>query len=284
MGAPHVRLMNAHALVPVVLTVIFGIAAGTIGTLLGLGGGVFLVPALVLVVGVPFKTAAAVSLAAVIATSSAVSAARAGHHLINLRLGMVLEVATAAGGLAGGLTAQMLPPAILTRLFGLVAIAIGVVTLTRLRHTNALPEGDNEPGPLGGSYPDETLGRMVTYRVKRMPVAIAASFVAGNVSSLLGVGGGFIKVPVLNAWCGVPLRAAAATSAFMIGVTASSGAMIYYGHGDMQPQLAAAAIVGVEIGSAAGFQLAVRLRGAWLKMLLAAVLFVVAALMLVRGA
>jgi uncharacterized protein len=119
--------------------------------------------------------------------------------------------------------------------------------------------------------------------VKRMPVAIAASFVAGNVSSLLGVGGGFIKVPVLNAWCGVPLRAAAATSAFMIGVTASSGAMIYYGHGDMQPQLAAAAVVGVEVGSAAGFHLAVRLRGAWLKMLLAAVLFVVAALMLVRS-
>jgi len=105
-----------------------------------------------------------------------------------------------------------------------------------------------------------------------------------QVDSLLGVGGGFIKVPVLNAWCGVPLRAAAATSAFMIGVTASSGAMIYYGHGDMQPQLAAAAVIGVEMGSAAGFRLAVRLRGAWLKLLLAAVLFVVAALMLMRTA
>ena len=71
----------------------------------------------------------------------------------------------------------------------------------------------------------------MTYRVKRLPLALAASFVAGNVSSLLGIGGGFIKVPVLNAWCGVPLRAAAATSAFMIGVTATAGAVIYYGHG-----------------------------------------------------
>ena len=64
----------------------------------------------------------------------------------------------------------------------------------------------------------------MTYRVKRLPLAIVASFVAGNVSSLLGIGGGIIKVPVLNAWCGVPLRAAAATSAFMIGVTATAGA------------------------------------------------------------
>ena len=81
----------------------------------------------------------------------------------------------------------------------------------------------------------------MTYRFKRLPLALAASFVAGNVSSLLGVGGGFIKVPVLNAWCGVPMRAAAATSAFMIGVTATAGAIIYYGHGVLVPGLAAAA-------------------------------------------
>ena len=86
-----------------------------------------------------------------------------------------------------------------------------------------------DPGVLGGRYHEEESGGTVTYRVKRLPLAIAASFVAGNVSSLLGIGGGIIKVPVLNAWCGIPLRAAAATSAFMIGVTATAGAMIYYG-------------------------------------------------------
>ena len=82
----------------------------------------------------------------------------------------------------------------------------------------------------------------MTYRVKRLPLALAASFVAGNVSSLLGIGGGIIKVPVLNAWCGIPLRAAAATSAFMIGVTATAGAIIYYGTGQLVPALAAAAV------------------------------------------
>src|SRR4029434_5333101 len=89
------------------------------------------------------------------------------------------------------------------------------------------------PAGVGGRYHEEEGGGTVTYRVKRLPVAIVASFVAGNVSSLLGIGGGIIKVPVLNAWCGVPLRAAAATSALMIGVTATGGAIIYYARGQV---------------------------------------------------
>jgi uncharacterized membrane protein YfcA len=267
----------------VVLTGLVGVLAGLVGTLLGLGGGVFLVPLLVLVLQVPFKTAAAVSLGSVIATSSAVSAGRAGRQLINLRLGMVLEVATAAGGLAGGLTAQTLSPRTLQRLFAAAAAAIGIVTLTRLRRTNVLTGPDADPGRLGGRYEDEVLGHTVTYRVRRLPLALAVSFVAGNISSLLGVGGGFVKVPVLNAWCGVPLRAAAATSAFMIGVTATSGAVIYYGHGNMDPVLTAAAVVGVQLGSTIGLRLASRARASWLKVLLALVLFTISGLMMIRA-
>jgi uncharacterized membrane protein YfcA len=265
----------------VLATITLGAVAGMMGTLLGLGGGVFLVPFLVLVVGMPFQAAAAISLTAVIATSSAVSAAAAGRQLINLRLGMVLEVATAAGGLLGGVTAQMLAPDTLRRLFAGVAILVGIVTLVRLRHSNVLLGEDVDPGPLGGVYEDERLGRTVTYRFKRIPVALLASFVAGNVSSLLGVEGGFIKVPVLNAWCGVPLRAAAATSAFMIGVTATAGAIIYYGHGVLVPGFAAAAVVGVELGSYLGMRTAARIHGVWLKLLLAVVLFAVAVMMFV---
>jgi uncharacterized membrane protein YfcA len=263
-------------------TCVLGSAAGLVGTLLGLGGGVFLVPFLVLVLGVPFQSAAAISLTTVIATSTAVSAASTGRQLINLRLGMVLEVATAAGGLAGGVTAQMLSPVTLQRLFAVAAFAVGLVTLSRLRRTNVLPESTLDLGTLDGRYFDPQHDRVVTYRVRRLPLALAASFVAGNVSSLLGVGGGFIKVPILNAWCGVPLRAAAATSAFMIGVTATSGAMIYYGHGDLDPQLAAAAIIGVQVGSLGGMRLAGSARTGWLKLLMAVLLFTIAVLMLVR--
>jgi hypothetical protein len=123
---------------------------------------------------------------------------------------------------------------------------------------------------------------MVAYRVKRLRLALAASFVAGNVSSLLGIGGGVIKVPVLNAWCGVPVRAAA-TSAFMIGVTATGGAVIYFGRGQLSPALAAAAVVGVQIGSRVAIRLGSRVPARGLKALMAAVLVVVAILMFLRG-
>jgi uncharacterized protein len=267
---------------PLVLaTIALGGLAGIMGTLIGVGGGVFLVPFLVLAVGMPFHAAAAISLTTVIATSTAVSAATAGRQLINLRLGILLEVATAAGGLLGGVTAQMLAPATLRLMFSGVAGVVGIVTLARLRQTNVIIGTEVDPGTLGGRYYDERLGRTVTYRFKRMPLALLASFVAGNVSSLLGLGGGVVKVPVLNAWCGVPIRAAAATSAFMIGVTATAGAVIYYGHGILVPGLAAAAVVGVQGGSFLGMRLAARLHGRWLRLLLAAVLFWVAGMMYV---
>ena len=106
---------------------------------------------------------------------------------------------------------------------------------------------------------------------------------AGNVSSLLGLGGGVIKVPVLNAWCGIPLRAAAATSAFMIGVTATAGAIIYYGNGQLVPSLAAAAVLGVQAGSWLGLRIGERASNKALKLVMAAVMIVVAVIMAVRG-
>jgi uncharacterized protein len=270
---------------PILAIVLFvaGAAAGVVGALLGLGGGVFLVPFLVLVLGVPMRLAVGISLTTVIATSSAVSSTRTGRSLINLRLGMLLEVATTAGGLTGGVVAAMLSTVTLQRLFGLVAALSAVAMLTRLERRNIMVHPGSSPGRLGGRYYEDESVATVTYRVKRVPLGLAASFVAGSVSSLLGVGGGIVKVPVLNAWCGVPLRAAAATSAFMIGVTATSGAVIYYGRGEIVPWMAAAAVLGVLAGSRTGLVLAARARAKWLKLILAALLIAVAVLMFARA-
>jgi len=134
----------------------------------------------------------------------------------------------------------------------------------------------------GRFYEEESRG-IVSYRVKRLPLALFASFIAGNVSSLLGIGGGIIKVPVLNSWCGMPLRAAAATSALMIGVTATGGAIIYYGRGDLQPLLAAPAVLGVQVGSLAGARLAYGASVKWLKVLMAVLLVIVGVLMFLRS-
>ena len=270
---------------PLLALIIFvaGAVAGSLGALLGLGGGIFLVPFLNLGLSFPITAAAAISLTTVIATSSTVSAGRAGKQLINMRLGMLLEVATAGGSLLGGVTAQMLAQSTLQTLFGVISAIVAVIMLSRLQQRNVILDPSADPGVLGGRYHEEESAATVTYRVKRLPVALVASFIAGNLSSLLGIGGGFIKVPVLNAWCGVPMRAAAATSAFMIGVTATAGAVIYYGQGQLIPALAAAGVLGVQLGSWGGMRYGQRASAKWLKLLMAVVLFIISALMFSRG-
>jgi uncharacterized protein len=202
---------------------------------------------------------------------------------MNFRFGMVLEVATAAGSVLGGLTAQMLAQTTLQKLFGIVTGGVALATVARSGRRNVILDPNADPGSLGGRFHDEESGATVVYQIKRMPLALGASFVAGNVSSLLGIGGGVIKVPVLNGWCGMPLRAAAATSAFMIGVTATAGVIIYYVSGQLLPGAAAAAILGVQLGSFVGLRMSRRIPIQSLKLLLAGVLGAVAVLMFVRG-
>jgi uncharacterized membrane protein YfcA len=248
-----------------------GAVAGALGALLGLGGGVFLVPFLNVVIGLNFKVAAAVSLMTVIATSSAVSAQTAGRQLINVRLGMLLEVASAAGGVLAGLTLRHLSERHLFAGFAFVTAAIAVIMVKRLDRRNVL-DPSTDPGVLGGRYFEEESGREVSYRVHHLPLALVASFVAGNISGFLGIGGGILKVPVLTAWCGVPMRAAAATSALMIGVTAVASVPLHYANGYIRPPLAAAAVLGVLFGSRAGLWFGSRARARWLKLMMAMVL------------
>ena len=149
-------------------------ASGTLGALLGLGGGVFLVPFLNLVLGFSFGAAAAISLTTVIATSSTVSAGRAGKHLINMKLGMLLEVATAAGSFLGGLTAQFISQSTLQKMFGIVAIGVALIMLTRLKRRNVILDPTVDPGTLGGRYFEQESGGEV------MVVAISSMICNGT--------------------------------------------------------------------------------------------------------
>jgi uncharacterized membrane protein YfcA len=269
------------------LTVIAAVAAagaiaGGLGSLLGIGGGVFLVPLLHAGLGLDFKVAAATGLMTVIATSSAVSAGTAGRNLINLRLGMLLEMASAVGGLAAGITVERLSNDTLSLMFAVVTAAIAILMVSRLDKRNVL-EPSADPGPLGGRFYDEDSGREIVYRVRRLSVAMFASLLAGAVSGTLGIGGGILKVPILNAWCGVPIRAAAATSALMIGVTAAASAPQYFARGEINPPVAAAAVLGVLLGSRAGLRAGGRARVKWLKLLMAVVLAAVSVLYFKRS-
>jgi uncharacterized membrane protein YfcA len=162
---------------------------------------------------------------------------------------MVLEIFTTLGGFIGILFVNHFSDRAIERAFGAVVGSVAVVMASRLERRNVIGDPGIETGALGGRFYDEESNREVAYRLKSRPVAFSASFLAGFVSTL-GIGGGVLKVPALNAWCGVPMRVAAATSALMIGATAVVGSINYFVRGDVIPHLAAAAAVGVLLGAA----------------------------------
>ena len=267
----------------ILLLVLSGAAAGGLGAVLGIGGGVILVPLLVLGFGVPMHLAVATSLLSVIATSSAVATTNVELGTANMRLGMTLELATAAGAIAGGLVAGALSAGVLQGLFA-VLLAPTAVLMWRGRSAGSATSDDvPDIGGLGGRYLDPADGREVAYRVRNLGGGMGVSFAAGGVSGLLGIGGGVFKVPALHLLCGVPMKAAAATSNFMIGVTAAASAFLYYGRGQVEPALTAAVVLGVLVGSRAGLALNARVSGPFVRRLFAVLLAVVAVQMLLRA-
>jgi len=268
----HARIAGVIA-IPTFILIISGAATGLIGAMLGLGGGVFLVPLLALALGVPIRTAIAASLISVIATASASSTINLERGLVNMRLGMTLEVATTLGGLAGGLLAAALTQRQLFLTFGATLAVMGVVMALRSGRRNVIADMGVEPGRLGGRLQEGD--NAYVYRIRRLPLALVASLVAGAISGLLGVGGGIIKVPVLNTFCGIPIRVAAATSAFMIGVTGAASAFLYFGRGDVALHLTAAVAIGALPGSLLGARLSQRVEARSLKIIMAVVLLLV---------
>jgi uncharacterized membrane protein YfcA len=259
------------------LTLLAGVAAGGLGALLGLGGGVIVVPLLHLYLGVSFEEARAASLVGVLATSSAVAASSAGRRLLNPRLAIVLLVFSVGGATLGARVLGLLPPEVYPRIFGVTSAAIAVVMLARLNKRNVLDDPALETGVLGGRFRDSDTGREVSYRLRRLPLAAGGSVLAGVLATFVGVGGGILIVPVLNSWCGVPVRVAAATSAFMIGITAVPGTLAFWSRGYLGDfQLAAAASLGVLAGYRLGLRVTERAKVQWLKVLMAALLAFVA--------
>ncbi|MBI2620187.1 MAG: sulfite exporter TauE/SafE family protein [Ignavibacteriales bacterium] len=263
-----------------ILVFVGGAFAGTFGVMLGLGGGVFLIPFLVLVLQVPMHQAIATSIVAVIATSSAGAAMNLERQTVNIRLGMTLETTTVAGAILGGLTASFLSATVLARIFGVLLLAVSGIMIWRRAPSDDSGGGD---GVLPAAYYDESRQTVVTYSVNRLPATMGVSFLAGNLSGLLGIGGGIFKVPAMTLLSGVPMKAAAATSNFMIGVTAAAGAYIYFAHGYVNPVLTASATLGVFAGTVVGVSIAKEFTTRTLTILFAVVLLIAAFQLLTRS-
>lgn len=234
-----------------------GFAAGVFGSLLGLGGGILIVPLLTLGFGLPLREAVGVSLVAVIVTSSASASVYLERHVANLRLGMTLELFTAMGALVGGLVAFLLSEQLLAGLFTLLLVYTAVTMARRREAVATAPAngGATTNGALaadGGAPPGGPAPSPPPYVIHHYGRGIAGSLFAGLVSALLGVGGGLIKVPVMHLVMGVPLRVATATSNLMIGITASASAIIYLVRGGIDPFVAGPTALGVFLGASLG--------------------------------
>jgi uncharacterized membrane protein YfcA len=261
------------------LIFLVALAVGALGSMLGIGGGVLLIPLLTGLFGIPIKTAIGASIVSVIATSSAAGAVYVGRGLSHTRLAMILEIATTLGALAGGITAVLLSPNLLEGLFALVLVYV----VYNMRRVSAETQASHATGILDTSYVDSATGATVTYGVRNLPLGMGASFLAGNVSGLLGIGGGIIKVPIMSLVMGMPLRAAIATSNFMIGVTAATSAVIYYQRGFLDPDIAIPTALGVLVGAQIGTRVGGRVRSNTLKLIFQGLLLVFAVQMIYQA-
>ena len=239
-----------------------GLGAGALGALLGIGGGVVLVPLLTLGFGVELPVAAAVSLLCVIATSSGASATYVRDGQADVRLGMKLEFFTVAGAVLGATLAPRLPQQALQLLFAGVCAPV-VLSLARPRRVV-----EQEPS---------------TWQVRNVGFGYAASLGAGALSGTLGIGGGVVKVPIMSMAMGVPFKVATATSSFTIGVTAAASLFVYWRRGLVDWVVAVPAVLGVLAGASLGAKLLPYVPTSALKKIFAAVMTLVGVEMARRG-
>jgi uncharacterized membrane protein YfcA len=273
---------------PISFTLItFGSAtvAGILGSLLGLGGGIIIIPVLTLFFGVDIHIATGASIVSVIATSSGAAAAYVREHMTNLRVAMFLELGTTTGALTGAFIAGLLAGRWLFVIFAAV-LAYSALAMFRKRHALAAePPHDSlaDKLKLHASYFDQATGQTVHYRVARTPLGLGLMYIAGIVSGLLGIGSGALKVPAMDLAMNLPMKVSSATSNFMIGVTAAASAGVYFARGDIDPFIAGPVAAGVLIGATLGSKLLGKLHSHSIRAVFVLILIIISVQMAYKG-
>ena len=253
--------------------------AGFYGAILGLGGGVLLVPVLTLFFKVPIHTAIGTSLLCVIATSSMAATNYVQNKLANVRLGMTLELATTLGAICGGVLAGLINWDILCIIFSFLLLYSALSMLSKKESRGVQL---NAPIIESGSVPSP-LDPNLEYQVQNLPAGLGLSFLAGNFSGLLGIGGGIVKVPAMYLFMKIPLKIATATSNFMIGVTACAGAFIYYLRGDINLLVSGISILGIFLGAEIGSRIIYKIKTNYMRIAFILVLFYLCLEMFFKG-
>lgn len=259
--------------------------AAILGSMLGLGGGVFLVPILTLFFGIDPKLAVGASAIVVVTNSVVGSTNHLRSRFTNLRLAMLLQVSMAMGAIAGALYGVVADPRVIYGVFGAVLVYAAVsMVLRRERAVAAPPSGTPDTLELGAAFHDPAIQRDVSYIPTKVAGGMGVGAAAGVISGMLGVGGGVVMVPAMNLLMRVPVKAAVGTSSFMIGITSVATAFVYYSSGKIDPTLVVPSIIGVFIGGQIGSRLTRRIRAQRLALIFAVILLYLGASLLLRAA
>jgi uncharacterized membrane protein YfcA len=266
-----------------ILLLVTAIAAGFLGALLGLGGGIIIVPVLTLFYHVNIRYAIAASLISIVATSSGAAASYLKDSLTNLRLAVFLEIGTVSGAMVGFFLATFIQAKYLFLLFGFFLFFSALMMLRKREGQLSIT---NHPWAdalkLDGAYPEGD-GKWVFYKVQQVPLGLIAMFGAGVLSALLGIGSGIFKVLAMDGAMKLPIKVSSATSNFMIGVTASASAGAYLLRGDIIPEIAAPVSVGIIIGSFLGAKAMVKMPANRIRQIFVVVLIIVSVQMVWKG-
>lgn len=268
----------------VLILMAFGsFVTGVVGALTGLGGGIILVPMLVLLFHIHIRYAAGASLIAVIATSSGAAAAFLSEGYTNLRVGMFLQLTSIAGGIAGAFLLALVPVPALMTVFGMVLLYSGYLSFRRKEGSEAGRPSDRLAVRLHmeGSYP--AAGGWESYKVFRVIPSFLLMGVAGIISGLLGIGAGAVNVLAMDQVMRLPYKVSTSTSNFMIGITAAASAGIYLHHGYIDPVLAMPVMVGVFGGAVLGARLLMFLRAKPLRIFFSVIVLIMALEMIYKG-
>ncbi|MHB0990276.1 MAG: sulfite exporter TauE/SafE family protein [Burkholderiales bacterium] len=261
--------------------------ASALGGVLGMASGIFIVPILTLLFGVNIHVAIGASLVSVIACSCGSAASFLKERLTNIRIAIVLEIATTLGALTGVFLIGTIQTTYLYALFAAILAISAQQMLARRREA----VDTNVPNTrswatvlrLHSSFPDHASGRDVPYNVVRVPLGLSLMYGAGLISALLGIGSGVLKIPAMDTALRLPIKVSSATSNFMIGVTAAASAGAYFIRGDIDIGIAGPVALGSVVGAIAGVRLLMGIPADKLRIFFVIVLGLLAAQMLMSA-
>ena len=251
--------------------------------MLGLGGGVILIPVLVSVLGVDVKSAIAASLVAVVTTSGAAALIRGRDSMSNYRVGVTLEVAAGLGAIAGAVLATLAPGDVLTMLFGVSLLATGALSWRAVDDTERVLPQTWWGRVLQLDGVEETKEGLKVYHVQKVPLGLGVMTIAGLLSGMLGIGSGAYKVLAMDTCMRMPFRVSTITSNFMIGITAASGVMVYLRDGMVDPTIAGPVLIGIVPGAMFGSWLVPKIHVSTLKKIFLVVIVLVGLQMMFKG-